>query len=211
MFHISTPSGSWYFCGLPGVGPTEGFDVTDDVYPPLATIDRDSNDDLEVADLDWDHEYYHSQFRVEPNEEMLVPFLKAFAKAAALMPSLKEFALWLPFKFNPLDLDAYKDFDAEQVSTFVDLDLAWGIAYTKPYEKAFMTFPGKDFFRNRQIWWKVAKWRPDLELHSLFQKIGLGKHGKNLIEYWGANDSGEGLNLREWFLDWEGERWPIET
>lgn len=152
MFHISTPLGSWYFCGLPGVGSTEGFDVTDDAYPPLATIDRDSNDDSEVADLNWDYEYYHSQFRVEPNEETLVPFLTAFAKAATLMPSLKEFALWSPLKLNPPALDAYKGFDVEQVSTFVDLDLAWGIAYTRPYEKAFMTFPGKDFFSNRQIW-----------------------------------------------------------
>jgi hypothetical protein len=209
MFHMSTPSGSWYFSGLPGVGATEGFDVTDESYPPLATIDRDFHDDSKVADLNWDYEYYRSQFWVEPNEETLVPFLTAFAKAAALMPSLKEFALWSPLQFNPPDLDAYEDFDPKQVSNYPDVDLAWGIAYTKPSEKAFMTFPGKDFSNNRQIWWKVAKWRPHPELHSLFQRIGLGKHGKNLIEYWGANDFGDGLNLREWFLDWEGERWLI--
>jgi hypothetical protein len=36
------------------------------------------------------------QYRVEPNNKVLVTFLTAFAKAVATMSKLKESALWSP-------------------------------------------------------------------------------------------------------------------
>jgi hypothetical protein len=148
---------------------------------------------------------------VDPNEETLVPFLTAFANAAALMPSLKEVALWSPLTFNvPQDLDAYEDFDTSQVSNFVDAELAWGVAYTAPGVEAFTTVAGEDFSKDRQIWWKVGKWRPDPEQHRLFQQIGRGKHGEALTEYWDDDYSGDGLGIRDWFRRWESHRWCID-
>jgi hypothetical protein len=204
MFHMATPSGSWYFRGLPGVGATEGFDVNADSYPPLSptedtilndhcddgTADGDSGDDRQLDIV---------QFRVDPNEEVIVPFLTAFAKAAASMPLLKDAALWTPLSFNVGDLqDEYEDFDASQVSRFLYGGLAWGFAYTKPGMEAFDSHTGENFSNSRQMWWRVAKWRPDPQLRHLFQKIGR-EHGEHLIEYWNSVYSGEGLEDREYF------------
>lgn len=75
MFHVSTPSGSWYFNGLPGIGATKGFDVTDDSYPPFKVNDEDYKEDDETADISWEKEQVVVQYHVEPNKETLVPFL----------------------------------------------------------------------------------------------------------------------------------------
>ncbi|KAF1962874.1 hypothetical protein CC80DRAFT_521817 [Byssothecium circinans] len=214
MFHMSTPSGSWYFRGTHGDGVMEGYDIPDDAYPPLETIERDYDDDSEVVDwqCSWDRLYEASQFRVEPINEMIVPFLTAFAKSAALMSSLREFALWCPLQFSPLHEGDYENYDYHSVSGFTEYGLAWGIAYTKPGEEAFMNAPGTDFSSNRQIWWMVSKWRPQHKLHSLFQRIGLDKHGEGLDEHWGADEATDGLLIhRDWFQDWENRRWDVET
>lgn len=151
MFHMATPSGSWYFRGLPGVGATEGFDVTTDSYPPLSpTEDTILNDycDDGTADVDSgdDRELNIVQFRVDPNEEVLVPFLTVFAKAAASMPSLRDAALWTPLSFDVGDLqDEYKGFDASQVSRFLYGGLAWEVAYTKPSVEGFDSHTGENF------------------------------------------------------------------
>ena len=201
MFHMSTPLGSWYFQGLPGVGANEGFDVTFDSYPPVATTDEDYEDDDEAANLSWADQQVTAQFRVDPNEEALVPFLAAFAKAIALMPSLKDAVLWSPLKFYEGLLDEYKNFDPIEVSKWPDAELAWGIVYTKPSMKAFTTSPGENYIDSRQIWWRVGRWRPDPELHQHFQKIGRDLFGEELLEYWPSefDDAGEGLDYREDF------------
>lgn len=54
---------------------------------------------------------------VEPNNDTLVPFLTAFAKAAASMTRLREAALWSPLQFNPPNVEEYADFDHHQVHT----------------------------------------------------------------------------------------------
>lgn len=203
MFHPSTPSGSWYFKGLPGVGATEGFEVTEDSYPPLSTTGREDYEHDEIADLVWHNETRASHFRIEPDNKILVPFLTAFAKAASSMPCLKEFALWSPLRFNPPNVDAYAGFDPKQVSNFTDcyhLSFAWGIAYTRPGEKAYMHYPGISFSTDRQIWWMTANWRPEPELHNLFDQIGRTQYAKGLVEYWGADESEGLLDQRHWFL-----------
>lgn len=53
MFHPSTPSGSWYFKGLPGIGAISGYDVASASYPPFSTSDFEYDEHDEVADLNW--------------------------------------------------------------------------------------------------------------------------------------------------------------
>ena len=227
MFHMSNPSGSWYFRGLPGVGISEGFSVTDDHYPPYAPTEQDYNDDDDdgTVYMRWGDgdSFTRCKFRVDPNDEVLVPLLTAFAKAAACMPSLKEFALWSPLCFDSWDvLDGYENFDENTVSKYVNyynnINLVWGIAYTAPGKQDFTVWPEGDYSLNRRIWWRVARWRPDSELHSLFQNIGREKHGSDLVEYWNdkgvththPSDCGEGLDYRDWFTSWESVRWSVD-
>lgn len=191
MFHIAAPSGSWYFQGLHDVGSVKGFDVTDDMYPPLTTTDEDTNDCLEAMNTDWDLEKQPFQFRIKPDEELLVPFLTAFARALAHMPSLKDAALWSPLGFSsePLEEpDECTDSECDQIDIFSDAgygtSLAWGVAYRAPGEKAFDTRIGEDFCASRQLWWGVAKWRPDPDLHELFQQVGKDRHYGEMKEYW---------------------------
>ncbi|PSN75520.1 hypothetical protein BS50DRAFT_644411 [Corynespora cassiicola Philippines] len=189
MFHMSTPSGSWYFRGLPGVGATEGFDV-DDAYPPHTTIDRDAKDDDEICNMIWEHNCASTRSPDELNDEILVPFLVAFGKATTIsMPSLKEFKLRLPLRFYlPADIDVYQGFDSSQVSTTERSYLTWGIAYTRPGMKAFITLPGENFSEHRHLWWLVGEWRPTPELHQSFQKIG-ERQGEGLAEYLGDENA----------------------
>ncbi|KAF2452113.1 hypothetical protein P171DRAFT_450765 [Karstenula rhodostoma CBS 690.94] len=178
MFHIAAPSGSWYFQGLPGVGSVERFDVTNDMYPPLTTTDEDTQDDAMSMDENWDLQRRIVQFRVTPNEKLLIPFLTAFAQAL------------------------YAGFDTTQVTEFSNEDpagLAWGVAYRKPGVKAFDSWNGEDFCASRQLWWRVARWRPDSELHELFRQIGKDRYGDELKEYWDAYMAGEGLSYRDDF------------
>lgn len=62
----------------------------------------------------------YAQYRVKPVDRTLVPFLEAFAKAAALMLSLKEAALWSPIMFHLKDMEEYEDFDYKEVSHVVE-------------------------------------------------------------------------------------------
>ena len=48
--------------------------------------------------------YKQLQFGVVPNDEVLVPFLTAFAKAAIHMHQLKKAALWTQVPFDRFDL-----------------------------------------------------------------------------------------------------------
>lgn len=73
-----------------------------------------------------------------------------------------------------------------------------------------MKFPGNDFSVDRQMWWLTGRWRPNSRLHSLFRQVGRSEHGERLLEYWGADDAEGGLDHRQWFIDWEEERWPTE-
>lgn len=203
VFHMSTPSGTWYFQVLPGlgaVGATAGYNITAGSYPPLTDTKKDGGFAYKSADLLFDQEQVSYQFRSEPNEITLVPFLTAFAKAVSQMPSLIDFALWSPLRFTVGESDEYEGLDYSRISTLSAdrlqyAKLAWGIAYTKPREKAFATDPGEDFSPSRQIWWRVGRWRPDAELHQLFQNVGCEQHGVNLLEHY----SDEGLRTRRDF------------
>lgn len=109
---------------------------------------------------------------MDPNNKILVPFLTAFAKAAASMPSLKEAALWSPLKFCAYDVSEYDDFDYKQVAHEPEYELAWGLVYARPYTQAFIQGMGEDSAPFRQIWWYTGRWQPNSELLGLFQQIG---------------------------------------
>jgi hypothetical protein len=202
MFHMVTPSGSWYFKGLYNIGEDDGFEITEKSYPPMETTEDDEYSDW---DFDWQKDIVFVQHRVNPVKETIVPFLAAFAKAAALMPALKDVSLWSPLRFYVDSLDEYKDFDATEVSEFAHYDIAWGVAYVKPGTKAFDRDPGEDFSAIRQLWWNVGRWRPESELLHLFHQIGREEHGEPLAEYWGNSYSKAGLVDRDAFTWWEDQ------
>jgi hypothetical protein len=183
VFHMFTPSGSWYFdepTGLSLGSAKVGYRVAEaDMYPPLVFSEKD--------DLLWDEtcetdlveaQNNDFQYRVVPNNATLVPLLTGFAKATGHMPRLRTFALWSPLSFNlsPTD-EAYKEFDFESVSNMpkenlYNAKLAWGIAYTGPYERAFDDDYERDVNGKRKMWWRTSSWRPEADLYDLFQKPG---------------------------------------
>jgi hypothetical protein len=198
MFHMTSPNGSWYFQGLQNQGATEGYKVDENSYPPVTnegkvhTEDREWN--MRQKYIDWDDQSL-TQYRVVPNEDTLVPFLTSFARAATSMPSLTQATLWSPIDVCPVEVDGNSDDHQE---------LAWGIAYCRAgIEAPLRDDPGEDFSDVRQIWWKVAKWRPDPELHKLFQAIGHQSPGEGLQEYWDDYQYGQDLIERGSFERFE--------
>jgi hypothetical protein len=204
MFHMVSPNGTWYFKGLPGIGANEGYAVTERSYPPLAMTAEDETVDVDLMEYQWDANMLCAQYRVDPNDEVIVPFLMAFARAAAAMPSLQVAQLWAALTFNPRSICAYEDFDPRQVCKEGAYNLAWGLAYSRPGTEAVMLYPGESFCAARQLWWKVGRWRPELDLHRLFQRIGQNEHGDGLVEYWDDADCGDLLVERDVFEEFEG-------
>jgi hypothetical protein len=210
MFPQASPSGAFYFEGSCDVdtGPNEGYEIDDSSYPPLECTDEDGNADYEVDwDFDFDSHRVYAQYRVKPVNKTLVPFLTAFAKAAVLMPSLKEAALWSPLMFYPKEMEEYEGFDYKEVSRVVEGELAWGVAYTKPETQGFTDAIGEDFAAFRQMWWYVGDWRPDPELLDLFRQIGRQEQDDEQISmHWGNSFNSPGLVERGMFEDWESWR-----
>ena len=55
----------------------------------------------------------------------------------------------------------------------------------------------------RKLEWLTWKWRPDPQLHSLFQQIGLEKHGQELEEEWADEIENRSCPVR-------GEYFPVQ-
>ena len=183
IFHMSTPSGSWYFdepTGLSLGSAKVGYRVAEaDMYPPLVFSEKDDLLWWETCEMDLlEAQCNDFQYRVVPNNATLVPLLTGFAKATGHMPRLRTFALWSPLRFglSPTD-EAYEDFDFESISD-VPKDIlytarfAWGIAYTGPYEKSFIDDHKRDVTGKRHMWWRTSSWRPEAGLYELFRNIG---------------------------------------
>ncbi|KAH6638042.1 hypothetical protein C7974DRAFT_422975 [Boeremia exigua] len=207
MFHAVSPSGAWYFEGPHDVGANEGVEIDDSSYPPLETTEED-----EIADgsfdweVDWDAHRVFAQYRVKPTNKTLVPFLTAFAKAAALMPSLREAALWAPLTFDPEHVEQYAGFDCKEVAHATNCELAWGLAYAKPGMRAFTEVVGENFAAFPQMWWYVGEWRPDPELLDLFHQIGRQEQDEPTSMHWGDRFTNPGLVERGEFEGWESWR-----
>lgn len=204
MFYIASPCGSWYFQGLFQEGEHEGFEVTSESYPPLETTEEDEETELDFEEFNWDEQLTWAQYRVVPNDETLVPFLSAFARAAASMPALKQAALWAPLQFHNA-WEEYNELDANTVSKFTEDRLAWGLKYVSPHTRAFPNDPREDFSPFRQMWWHVAKWRPDAILLGLFRRIGWVEHGMDMVMHWEDPWCESGLVTRDYFEAWESQ------
>jgi len=208
MFHVSTPSGGWYFDGLRNEnGASKGFRITKAHYPPLSSTAEDEEMDSNCDYINWDGMRW-ATFRAVPREDTLVPFLTAFAKAASHMPSLKQAALWCPLKIlAPCVSPFYDTYVGEGLldSEFYALNsksslykIAWGIAYTAPGEENFVH--GEDPLQCRGLFWRVGKqWRPSTELRKFFQQIGRERYGEDLYESFEQRVYGKGLVPREVF------------
>lgn len=223
MFHIRSPSGSWYFQGPAGEGRREKGDyIQEDLaYPPL--VDGDSDEEWHHASAEHPRRSLPT-FRVVPINDIMEPFLGSFARAAANMPRLKEALLWAPLEFHPDDGEGEETDDEDEdveddetgaedddehgderteiinptaIALYPDDALAWGIAYVAPGGLAFDV--GQDNSPYRQLWWRVGQWRPSKELHELFQEIGEAQDSSALKVSWTDSQYGDGLVAREWF------------
>lgn len=186
MFHMVSPSGGWYFEGPRGEGrESTGYEINESSYPPLEPTEEDEGLDLDAVEENWAFEdMYGYWFRISPNDSILGPFLASFAKAAANMPDLRQAILWSPLRWcvDGGEDDENGAFDYfEPPKKFYPEYLAWGLAYYSPGTSAFKKNPGEVNCNARQIWWKVGEWRPNPEIHILFQQIGR-KRARRSIE-----------------------------
>ncbi|KAH6672004.1 hypothetical protein B0J14DRAFT_669508 [Halenospora varia] len=200
MFHMATPKGNWYFHGVKGDGWTpEGFEITAISYPPVGPNEEDERWDERAS---WDDPPNWSrpgdlQFRVVPDDEVLLPFLTRFAKATANMPSLKKAALWSPLAFCPGDVNQfYREYDEGEFVSDSQSRLVWGIGLQNCGEKCR---PESSLSDSHQTWWKVGRWKPVPNLHHLFQQMGGQNTAGNLVEHWEDEVYGQSLVGREVF------------
>lgn len=201
-FHLPSPSGRWYFMGLRDDYRIDGYKLTSQAYPPSRTTDEDEEWCDQIDGARWDQNR-GAQFRVVPDNDVLSPLLESFAKAAKLMPALREAALWCPSRFTTdadMDEDFYENFHEAELTKSKGHDLAWGIAYAAPGEQDFTERLEKRLVQSRQLWWMVGnRWNPSARLHDLFRNIGREKHGDNLDEHWKHKFYGDRLVARSIF------------
>ncbi|KAJ4993164.1 hypothetical protein SVAN01_01516 [Stagonosporopsis vannaccii] len=196
-FHVAAPSGAWYFRGLEPEPVTRGFEITAAHYQPLTTSVEDQEVDRVYDYPEWEVPI-DAQFRVVPVDELITPFLAAFARAANSMPALREAALWSPCKLQPDDVGgSYAELEETRLRAYTNGKLAWGVVYTAPgTPHKLHGEAGTMRSHVRQMWWSVADWRPSSQLRSLFQTIGTTTYGNELLEYWSDEDGQQGLVRR---------------
>ncbi|KAJ4353386.1 uncharacterized protein N0V89_005115 [Didymosphaeria variabile] len=206
-FHMASPEGSYYFLG-PGGGlrsrRSSGYELQpQEAYPPLEQTAEDREDDMNVDYVDWVYTS-SAQYRILPDDDTLGPFLAAFAESTKYMPRLKEAALWCPLRYSVDDMMSTYDSEDDETELVDECipDMAWGIAYTAPGEKAFDDHPGVDRAASRQLWWKVGKCRPSPRVSALVRQVGRHQHDDNLIEYWNDIFYGDTLVDRNIFEAW---------
>jgi hypothetical protein len=204
-FHPVSPTGAWYFRGFEPESIESGFEVTSAHYPPYETssADRANHDDYDTY-IDWD-DLIRAQFRAIPNDEPIEPMLTAFAQATKFMPSLKAAVLWSPLQFLVDDVGGvYETIFRESGDSegFINRWLGWGVIYSAPCSgvDSYPSLQGGPCTK-RQLWWKVANWRPTPVLRGMFQGIGNSAHQSELIEHWNENADWTDLEDRHVFAN----------
>ncbi|KAH7071550.1 hypothetical protein BKA63DRAFT_74728 [Paraphoma chrysanthemicola] len=211
MFHMVSPSGAWYFEGPGGEGhDLVGHDINGTHYPPK-TQNEVMTDCYDVYESDRCFESWGDcQFRISPNEAVLVPFLESFAKAAACMPKLDLAVLWSPLRFDPgCDDEIVPTLDYYQPPhEFYKGYIAWGFAYeTSEVHWPFSGGINKNKDRQtRRIWWRVGNWRPSEELHAAFRQIGSYRIEEDMQEDWVDEEYGSALVTRNYFEHYTPDR-----
>lgn len=210
MFHAACPNGTWYFQGPLGEGRSaKGYRVTGADYPPYETTENDERMDNHNENYGFQRGEFStsdSQFRIRPDDSKVGPLLESFAKAAISMPALKKATIWASLSFfrgdwEDLTIDTEEaDIFYQQNKIFESDNYAWGIVFYEPGVHALKaTREEHPPIPSRQLWWLVANWRPDKQLHSLFQEIGRGRYGEELTESWAQYQHGGSLPFRENF------------
>ncbi|KAH4302897.1 hypothetical protein HBH64_055300 [Parastagonospora nodorum] len=204
MFHMVTPSGTYYFEGPRGEGrELMGHEIGSSEEHP----EYPSDDECDVCCTVREHsrsfeDWVSFQFRICANEGVLVPFLASFAKAAFHMPALKHAVLYSLLSWDVDGDDDYVDqfHYYEPPKRFFPDSMAWGLEYCAPgIISISMTNSDIVNLKERRIRWRVGEWRPDSETHSLFQRIGLQQHGPALEEQWTDDEFGSGFVTRDYF------------
>ncbi|KAI1636367.1 hypothetical protein F4809DRAFT_609841 [Biscogniauxia mediterranea] len=168
-FNIISPSGAWYFQGPRGEGlePSK-FEVTQEHYPPL-----EENETDRFWDDVWDDEGGREEnvnpdmFRVVPNDEVMEPFLEAFAKALGNMRAIEDAELSTSLVWYPSEERQARDYP-DRPAEFLSQGTRWGLKYSR--DKGY-----------RSLEWQVGDWRPGTGLHRLF-RASCG--GGDLEERW---------------------------
>ncbi|KAF2829529.1 hypothetical protein CC86DRAFT_404166 [Ophiobolus disseminans] len=131
------PSGRWYF------------------KPPIP--DPKDYSGREYQSMDHDPLYY---FRTETDPSMMVPFLKAFAKAVRHMPVIKHFELACPL-----------------------MQTMFQITYFAPGLTTDMVVENKDDTKGRRMYYDVGDdWEPESDLMAGLRWAGKERFGGDVIE-----------------------------
>lgn len=175
-FNPCTPDGDWYFVRHPS--KTESDDIWDNPGE-RERVERDSESatDIDSDDSDnssrWDQyhpqrQLIHSggipgrQFRTWPNDERILPLLRAMAKATACMPAIRHMSLhaWLDHRCR---------------NRFEVAFLAPGVKRSGDKDD--------DVSHNYRLYWRTGGWRPDDELLDLWKHVVPEGGGSLLIKY----------------------------
>jgi hypothetical protein len=218
MFHIATPNGRWYFHG-PGPrrqGASDHattFEVTEAHYPPHATSELDRRMESLLGKYSYQLSQWNDttlKFRIAPDDAKLRSLLEGFAKATNAMPALRKAQIWTPLRWNCTEKfleDGEEEYLDEHVLPMIgDIlndndELAWGIIFVGPGPSPSGVGSRLEFHPSRQLYWRVSTWRPDAELHSLFQGIAHDRYGEDLLESWTDFERGDFLIGQECFQE----------
>lgn len=167
-FHPCRPDGSWYFVGPRGEDPNpEGFEVSDEHYPPAfktkedEEVDKDYYDDVSGFGNGYEHDARkHDLFRIEPVTEKVEPLLAAFGEALRGMASLEGAELFAWLTWQPSDERA-QDYGGDDLCDDNRRSWKWGVRYV----------PAKDGTKGR-VEWQVGDWRPEENIITLFESLG---------------------------------------
>ncbi|KAI1496857.1 hypothetical protein F5X99DRAFT_398859 [Biscogniauxia marginata] len=171
-FHNASPSGIWYFQGPRGEGrDVTNFEVTEAHYPPLEDNETDAYwDDVWDTEGGREEMIAPDEFRIVPNDEVLEPFLEAFAKALGNMRAIEEAELSTLLVWKPSEERQTQDYpDWPPGDLFKKT--RWGIKYNVQSG-------------SRCLEWQVGGWRPNYKLHQLFRVACGDSSGAGLEERW---------------------------
>jgi hypothetical protein len=191
-----TASGRWYFRAAPGCR----YNVPASDEPlPADTVEHmppgyGSAEEAEEAlayresmllagarddDDHWNDDRY--EFRVVPDDEVMLPLLEAFARAIAQMPAVKK-----------AHLSAHARFPHRE----------WFVSYVapgipRPYDDELVVLGVREPAASQpRVFFHVQDWRPSKHVLDLFRKVGTERHGQDaaiafLPTLWKERPAGE--------------------
>ncbi|CAH0053988.1 unnamed protein product [Clonostachys solani] len=182
-FCASKPSNGWYFNGLrtsPEVldGTLELITASSAMPPGYADDGEPPPEEVEEVDFDRFMEYAmpHCEDTPTPDDNLVEPLLQSFGKACLQMPNLRKAHLVTSIVVKDRPPEVYSPCQAD-----------WGVWYIAPHQALAQTSRAVTSLTrgtsvHRRLIWDVGDWRPSEPLRSLFNRIGLEKHGGMVLE-----------------------------